>query len=276
MATATAGSRDLNGPVSRILQEIIQPRGYVRWEYLSRQRLLANAILGSGPGRARILDIGCGYGALALTLREVGGHEIAAMDILAERIASVAEKGRARPDGEGRVHLLIADAENSLPFKAGTFDIVVATEVLEHLDDPARTLREVHRVLRPGGRFLMTTPNAEALPYRVLHHLPKPLVARLAASLTQENLHPELLSSSAPSHPDQHRREGFALRDLADLGEACALRMVVGYTYRVPLPDKLIGWAPGGLARRLAAWGTQRIPLGLQIYCEFRRVEDAA
>src|SRR5439155_807663 len=95
-----------------------------------------------------------------------------------------------------RVRIVRADAE-SLPFRDESFDAVVATEVLEHLDEPGRMLSEARRVLRPGGQFFMTTPNAQALPYRILRFLPDALVSRLAASMTQETLHPELLQDHA-------------------------------------------------------------------------------
>lgn len=260
--------------IDRILRELVQPAGYVRWEYLSRQRLLATAIVRSRRGaRARVLDVGCGAGALALTLSEAAGFDVVAMDVLGTRIASVRSRRTARnrsaADGPG---LLMADAE-TLPFREESFDAVVATEVLEHLDEPERLLREVSRVLRPNGRFFMTTPNATALPYRVLRHLPKAAVKKLAASLTQHPLHPELLHDHGTArdagHPDRHRREGFSLPDLQDLADRAGLRMVTGYTYRIPLPDRLMGMTPQGLSRPLARIGTRPLPLGLQLYAEF-------
>jgi SAM-dependent methyltransferase len=56
---------------------------------------------------------------------------------------------------------------NRLPFGAGTVDTVLSTEVLEHLPDPARCLREMRRVLKPGGRLLLTVPFLQPL-----HELP--------------------------------------------------------------------------------------------------------
>src|SRR5206468_11846905 len=101
-------------------------------------------------------------------------------------------KAARDPEAAARVRSGRADAE-SLPLRDESFDAVVATEVLEPLDEPGRMLSEARRVLRPGGQFFMTTPNAQALPYRILRFLPDALVSRLAASLTQETLHPELL-----------------------------------------------------------------------------------
>ncbi len=54
-----------------------------------------------------------------------------------------------------------------LPFKDTTFDLVIATEVIEHVLYPGRMLDEVRRVLRPGGRLLISTPNVASLEHRL-------------------------------------------------------------------------------------------------------------
>src|SRR5881296_1356992 len=97
------------------------------------------------------------------------------------------EEGGARPGGRGpRPNR--PGRRGIPPVRDESFDAVVATEVLEHLDEPGRMLSEATRVLRPGGRFFMTTPNAQALPYRILRFLPHAMVSRLAASMTQKML----------------------------------------------------------------------------------------
>ena len=121
----------------------------------------------------------------------------------------------------------------------------------------------------------MTTPNAQALPYRILRFLPDAAVSRLAASMTQQTLHPELLHDHAPGgsagHPDRHRREGFTLREIAVLGSRAGLRMGVAYTYRIPLPDRVMNITPRSLSRSVAHLGTRPLPLGLQLYAEFTK-----
>jgi len=262
--------------IDRVLIDLIQPSDYVKWEYFSRQRLLATGIVASGqPAHPRVLDVGCGHGALSLTLSESAGFDVVAMDILEARVSSVRAKKAARdPAAAARVQIVRADAEN-LPYRDDSFDAVAATEVLEHLDEPGHMLSEASRVLRPGGRFFMTTPNAQALPYRILRFLPDAAVSRLAASMAQETLHPDLLHDHAPAgpegHPDRHRREGFTLRELAALGSRAGLRMDLGYTYRIPLPDRMMNITPRALSRSVAYLGTRPLPLGLQLYAEFTK-----
>ncbi len=262
--------------IDRVLIDLIQPSDYVKWEYFSRQRLLATGIVASRrPTSTRVLDIGCGHGALSLTLSESAGFDVVAMDILETRVSSVRAKKAARdPAAAARVHIVRADAE-TLPYRNESFDAVAATEVLEHLDEPGRMLSEAARVLRPGGRFFMTTPNAQALPYRFLRLLPDATVSRLAASMTQATLHPDLLHGQAAAgsegHPDRHRREGFTLREVAVLGSRAGLRMDLGYTYRIPLPDRVMNITPRALSRSVAHLGTRPLPLGLQLYAEFTK-----
>ena len=266
--------------IDRTLRDLVQPGNYERWEYFSRQRLLATAMSAVLRPPGRILDIGCGYGALALTMSEGADLDVVAMDILEERVSSVQGKIRTRDRKAGSgIRLLRANAEKGLPFRPDSFDGAVATEVLEHLDDPGRMLQEAHRVLRPGGRLFLTTPNADALPYRILRHLPPSAVRKLAGSLTRSHLHPDLMHSAdenwTPGHPDQHRREGFTLSELDSLAASSGLRTLKLYTYRIPLPDRIMNVTPRRLARPLAVYGTRPMPFGLQVYAEFVKPEES-
>src|SRR5439155_21631087 len=99
--------------IDRVLIDLIQPSDYVTWEYFSRQRLLATRIVASRqPTRARVLDIGCGHGALSLTLSESAGFDVVAMDILDARGSSVRAKRAVRdPAAAARVQIVRSDAE---------------------------------------------------------------------------------------------------------------------------------------------------------------------
>jgi len=83
---------------------------------------------------ARVLDLGCGRGPYASHFANRVGCDI-------------------KPSPA--VHV-VADAE-ALPFGAGVFDMVLSTEMLEHVPNPQRAVAEIGRVLRPGGRLVLTT-----------------------------------------------------------------------------------------------------------------------
>ena len=101
-----------------------------------------------GPGR-RVLDIGCRYGTL--TSRYLVGNDVVGMDVDRDALEKAADLG---------IETIWADAEEPLSFEDGSFDVVVAGELLEHVRDPQALVDEVHRVLRPGGTFVGSVPNA--------------------------------------------------------------------------------------------------------------------
>ncbi|KIF02021.1 ubiquinone biosynthesis methyltransferase UbiE [Streptomyces sp. RSD-27] len=102
------------------------------------------------PGM-RVLDVGCGPGTITADLAELvapGGRVTAvdaAPDVLAAAGAYAAERGLA-----GAVEFAVADV-HALEFSDDTFDVVHAHQVLQHVGDPVRALREMRRVCRPGG-----------------------------------------------------------------------------------------------------------------------------
>jgi len=101
------------------------------------------------------LDLGCGSGSFLAAVAP-SGRPIAGVDI-ALRWLVVARK-RLDEEGLGHVPLACGCAEH-LPFADRAFGAVVAGDVIEHVADQAATLREGHRVLRPGGRLFLASPN---------------------------------------------------------------------------------------------------------------------
>ncbi|MDX3658873.1 class I SAM-dependent methyltransferase [Streptomyces sp. ID05-26A] len=112
------------------------------------------ALAGDVAGR-RILDAGCGAGPLFAALRERGAV-VSGIDVS----AGMLEQARRRLGSDA--DLRIADLAGPLPFADAEFDDVVASLVLHYLEDWGPTLAEVRRVLRPGGRLIVSVNHPTA------------------------------------------------------------------------------------------------------------------
>ncbi len=121
------------------------------WWYTGRRKILADFVeeicRRVTDRRPRILDVGCGTGANLLMLSQFGDAE--GVDVSEDALAFCRERGLEK------VRL---GAAEELPYKDGTFDLVTAFDVVEHIDDDLGGLREMRRVLRPGGRVLLFVP----------------------------------------------------------------------------------------------------------------------
>lgn len=105
----------------------------------------------------RVIDIGCGVGELTTLVKDTYPlAEVWGVDISDTVIAA---NGKARPDIEYRARRV--GALDGIP--EAYFDVVFAGETLEHLDDPADLFRDAHRLLKPGGMFILTTPREDAI-----------------------------------------------------------------------------------------------------------------
>lgn len=123
------------------------------WHVLVKAYLAAAPFAGGDS-----LEIGCGRGELsawlANSLPRAGRHVAADFSITAMQRAREVLRVQDAHD----VSCSIADIQ-ALPFHHDSFDLVVSCETVEHLPDPARAVRELSRVLRHGGRLVLTTPN---------------------------------------------------------------------------------------------------------------------
>lgn len=120
-------------------------------------RPVHNAIiraLGRGVS-GRILDVGCGTGQLAARLAlETRVTRVLGIDFSAGMLARAAQRLRATADGDVAVSLVRADAAR-IPLRSGSVDAVVSTEAFHWFPDQDACLRELHRVLTPGGQLLL-------------------------------------------------------------------------------------------------------------------------
>lgn len=102
-----------------------------------------------------VLDVGCGEGGLTRFCAQRGAR-LVFVDILEEKLNALAEVLRASPARSVEPHL--SDC-NPLPLPDAEADVVICTEMLEHVDDPAQVLRELVRVGKPGARYVITVPD---------------------------------------------------------------------------------------------------------------------
>jgi len=110
--------------------------------------------LARGARHARVLEIGCGGGGL---LRMLHARGVCAMGV--DTLASALHLARART-ATHLIPLVHIAGDSALPFCDDAFDAIVAQHVIEHLTDVDTALREWARVLKPGGRLAIATPNA--------------------------------------------------------------------------------------------------------------------
>ncbi|HEY9667172.1 MAG TPA: class I SAM-dependent methyltransferase [Coleofasciculaceae cyanobacterium] len=94
-----------------------------------------------------VLELGCGTGLLARQLLEFG-NTVTGLDISEVAISQLPKQIRG-----------IVSTLPKIPFSEHTFDVVVGTEILEHIDDDITCVQEAIRVLRPGGRAYFAVPN---------------------------------------------------------------------------------------------------------------------
>jgi ubiquinone/menaquinone biosynthesis C-methylase UbiE len=117
--------------------------------------------LGVGPGM-RVLDVGCGPGTFAALAADAGA-EVVAVDVS----AGVIETAKAQAARLGLAERISFETASllDLPFEAAQFDLVWASMVIHHIEDPVAAMTELGRVLKPGGRIAI---REGGLPLRLL------------------------------------------------------------------------------------------------------------
>ena len=137
------------------------------------QEFLSEALSGGG----RVLDIGCNRGYDMMRLAErMQSLKIYGLDVSRDDVRVAAERARLTQNPE--IFAFVLSLVEKAPFRDGVFDAIICSEVVEHLPDPAAALREISRLLRPGGVLALTTPNSGNKLHKLRKFLPGTLRAK--------------------------------------------------------------------------------------------------
>jgi SAM-dependent methyltransferase len=137
-----------------MIPERLMP-GTTEWEVFEAEHRQRYEFFAARCRGLRVLDAACGVGYGSQLLAEQGAASVTGVDISPEAI-ECARAQFAHP----RVELLSGDVRDLAGF-GRQFDAAVSFETIEHLPDPEALLREVHKVLVPGGFFVCSTPNRD-------------------------------------------------------------------------------------------------------------------
>lgn len=179
--------RHYNEQVPTIEEEFELWGAYHQHRHEMRYDLVADEVRRYLPAGGYVLDVGCGSALVADRIRDIDATYVG-FDFGGHHIEYAAKKYADITDRRLRTHFARGDAQ-LLPFSDGWADVVVLSEVIEHLLQPELAVWEIARVLKPGGVLVMTTNNASEVPLRSpLSHL----FAWIEKAFGAE--HPELIS----------------------------------------------------------------------------------
>jgi ubiquinone/menaquinone biosynthesis C-methylase UbiE len=278
-ATWEAYTRHYAERVPTIEEEFDVWGEYHQHRHEMRYDLVAESVGRHLPQGGSILDIGCGSALVADRLIDRAAYYVG-MDFGPRHVAYAAARFAGERPGI-RARFVRGDAEQ-LPFADNSFDVVVISEVIEHLLRPQKAVWEMARVLRPGGHVVLTTNNASEAPLRsplthLLAWLEKALGADRAELISLRPWvwpHPidaDLLPPGAPPIYLPHTHHIYA--ETRGLMAAAGLQAVAWSTFEFPPPQSATaGWLDrhGEMGRKtvdLIEAVATRLPLVKRLGC---------
>ncbi|HEX4109278.1 MAG TPA: class I SAM-dependent methyltransferase [Solirubrobacteraceae bacterium] len=188
------------------------------------RRAVVDAVAPAATG-GEALDVATGTGLIAAELLERGARRVLALDQSAEMLTAARARFDPRPEFADRVDVVLGEAER-LPYDDARFDAVTFAYLLRYVDDPAATLRELARVVRPGGRiagFEFGVPPRPRLrrAWRLYTVVGMPLLGRAVS-------------------PAWGRAGAFLGPSIVDFERRHPLRAVVGYWEQAGLCDVVV------------------------------------
>lgn len=228
------------------------------WWYRGRRAVIATVVERLGlPDGARILDAGCGSGRNMELLDAYG--VVSGLEPSQDGV----DAARARGVGE----VFRGSLLEPLPFGDATFDLAVCLDVLEHLSEDGAALRELRRVVKPGGRLVLTVP---AYPLLWSDH---DVLAHHHRRYTRSSL----LAAALAAGWSEPRMTGF---NLVMLGPIALIRLAQRLRPAGAAPTSDLERSPrfvdatlAGVLRAEAAWlrRGRRLPAGVSLLATFTR-----
>ena len=189
---------------------------------------------GLADGGGRLLEVGCGDGSRLLDLQK-RGWTVEGQDVDARAAANARSKGL-------RIH---AGSLDELALPEGSYDVILMSHVVEHLHRPVDVLRTCWRLLKPGGRVVLSTPNVESFGHRVY--------GRNWVSLDPPR---HLVIHSRRSLANLLRAAGFAEASIRSVPVNCELTTLNSRDLRY------LGWTDMATAPRL---DRELVPVAMQV-----------